>query len=103
MINVMLSLPFFLAAAGLFVLGVRHLREKGPPLNNGFLFAPEEERGTMDKKSLYRQSGTVFCLLSAALFFLAVGVLTEESWPLYLVYGTAAAALVYGIASSVKR
>ena len=56
----------FVAAAVMILIGVMQLMQKGPLINNAWLYANEERRRTMNKKPYYIQSGVVFLMLGSA-------------------------------------
>jgi len=60
-----------LAATG-FVIAAFQFHEKGFLFNNLYIISTRKERGTMDKKQLYRQSAATFGLLG--LMFLCLGL-----------------------------
>ena len=103
--QIVLSVILFLAAAGLALLGVRHLRQRGRLFNNGWLYATPRQRAQMSsarKAAYYRQSGTVFCLLAGVFALIALSVLTESDWPYAAEGCLLAVTLFYAIRSTVK-
>ena len=92
----------FALAGILLLLGIRHFRERGKLLNNAYLFASEKERETMDKRPLYRQSGTVFCLLSLVFVMIGLSIVLHNTKITLLEIPVAAAVLIYSIVSTAK-
>lgn len=91
----------FFITIGLFVISFFHFKEKGPLLNNAYLFASEQERKTMDKKLYYRQSGIVFGLLGVIFLLITLEVLLKTGWLYYVVWAVTFAAVVYAVVSSI--
>ena len=57
------------AAIIFFVLGILQLNEKGPVMNNTWLYASDKEREQIDKKFCYRQAGVTF-IIAGGIFLL---------------------------------
>ena len=93
----------FVIAAGWFAIGSMQFREKGPLLNNSYLFASAQERNTMEKKPLYRQSGTVCSLLGVIFLLIALGMLFGFVWLYGFALGAAVLTVLYAAVSSVKE
>lgn len=85
-----------------FIISGLQFQQKGFLFNNAYLWASEQERKTMDKKPYYRQSAIVFLLLGVSLTIFAVNVFFDLTWLWVLAYASAAAAVIYAIASAVK-
>lgn len=102
MTRIITACLLFLIAAGWFILSLRAFLEKGPLLNNAYLYASRDERAQMDKKPHYRQSAIVFLLLGC--FFLLDGLafLLHIGWLYWLAGAAIAAAVVYAIVSGVR-
>ena len=83
-----------LLAIATWILAVFQYREKGPLLNNSYLYASAEERRRMNKKPYYRQSAIVFFLLG---FNLIAG------WSVFMILGACGilGTLAYAVISSV--
>ncbi len=100
--EIIISVIVFVIAGVMFLLGIRHLRERGFLLNNAWLYASKEQRDAMDKKPYYRQSGIVFCLLGLVFAVIGLSVVLRNSgllWPeAALVTGT----VIYAVASSAR-
>ena len=92
----------YILTAGSWTLSALQFRQKGPLLNNTWLYASQKEREQMDKAPHYRQSGVVFLLLGLLFGLLGTGALLQRDWPLLLAGLTAAAAVVYAVLSSVR-
>ena len=88
-------------AAACFVFGGLQLCQKGPLLNNAYLYASENERERMNKKPYYRQSGIVFLLLGIVFALNAVQAITANSRWFLAVGIVIAVTVVYAIWSSV--
>lgn len=91
----------FVAAAVMILLGVMQLMQKGPLINNAWLYANEERRRTMNKKPYYIQSGIVFLLIGAAFGLIGMFCVTKEKAFLYAEYAVMGIVLVYAVASSI--
>ena len=98
---VKLILPLALAIVS-FAISIRSFMEKGPLLNNAYIFASEQERKAMNKKPHYRQSAIVFCLLGAMFLLIALATLSGAGVLYAMACAVDLAALDYAIASSVK-
>ena len=90
----------FLAAGALLSFGIASLREKGPLLNNAWLYASRKERETMDKSPWYRQTGIVFCMLSALFAVIGLALVLHSPSLLLLQIPLVAAVLVYAVVST---
>ena len=96
------AIILFVLAAVLFILSIRHFREKGLLLNNAYLYATKEERETMNKSPHYRQSAICFCILSVGCLVSALSiVLKNDTLPL-LEIPIFCVAAIYAIVSSVQ-
>lgn len=85
----------------MFVISFLQFNEKGPLLNNAYIYASKNEREAMDKKAHYKQSGIVFALAGIILTILALDMLLRTGWLFYLVIGIGVITIVYAIVSSV--
>ena len=85
------------------VISILSFKEKGILFNNAYIWASKQERNTMDKRPHYRQSAIIFALCAALFFCMAIECAFQTKWLWLLVFGFAAAALIYAIASSVKQ
>lgn len=85
----------------LCALGFLQFNERGPLLNNAYIFASEQERKTMNKQPFYRQSGVCFVLLGIMFLLLALALLIT-GWLIYLFWVVAFITLAYAIVSSIK-
>ena len=103
--QVVTGVLMFLAAALFALSGVSQLRRRGQPLNNGWLYATQQQRSQMSparKAAYYRQSGTVFCLLAGVFALIGLAALTEWD-PLYAAEALLlAVTLFYAIRSTAK-
>ena len=84
------------------VIGILSFGEKGVLLNNAYRFAPKQERESMDKKALYRQSGIVFSLFAAAFLCMAFEAAFMTGWLWICAGAICIAALAYAIRSSIR-
>ena len=85
------------------IIIIMQFKEIGFLFNNAYIWASKRERGTIDKKPHYRQSGIVFALCAAIFFFMALECVLFTGW-LWLIVGLLTIVLlVYAIASSVKE
>ncbi len=91
----------FVAAAVMILLGVIQLMQKGPLINNAWLYANEERRRTLNKKPYYIQSGVVFLMLGSAFAMIGLFCATKNRVFLYSEFAVMGIALVYAIASSI--
>ena len=92
----------FVLAAVSFFIGVIHFKERGFLLNNAYIHASEEERRTMDKKPYYRQSATVFCIISAVFVIVGLSVVLHCKKLILLEIPLMAGVVIYAIVSTVK-
>lgn len=97
-----MEIVLLLISIALFVISFFQFKERGPLLNNAYLFASEQERKTMDKKPHYRQSGIVFGLLGVIFLLIALEMLLKIGWLYYIVWAVAFIAIVYAVVSSIK-
>ena len=103
--QIVMGVILSLAAAGLALLGVRHLRCRGKLFNNGWLYATRQQREQMSparRAAYYRQSGTVFCLLAGVFAFISLAALTEWHWPYAVEALLLVVAVVYAVRSTVR-
>lgn len=91
----------FAAAAVMILLGVMHLMQKGPLMNNAWLYANEERRRTMNKKPYYIQSGVVFLMIGSAFAMIGLFCATKNRVFLYIEYAAMGIVLIYAVASSI--
>ncbi len=92
----------FVFAGILLVLGVLQLREKGIPLNNGWIWASRKEREETDVKPLYRQSGVVFCMLSAVFAVTGLSIVLRDDRITLFCIPIFLAAVAYSVISSLR-
>lgn len=90
-------------AIACLMISIMQFKEKGFLFNNAYIWASKQERGTMDKKPHYRQSGIAFALIAALFFFMALECVFFTGWLWFIVGSLTVAVLVYAIASSVKE
>jgi len=92
----------FILAAGTFAVAVLQFLERGPLLNNAYLYASREQREQMDKKPYYRQSAIVFCMVGLIYLLIGLSLVLQNSRILFLEIPLLAGALVYAVVSTVK-
>ena len=90
-------------ALACFIISVMQFKEKGFLFNNAYIWASQQEREKMDKKSHYRQSGIVFALCAALFFSMALACILPVGWLRIVTGALTAAALVYAVISSIKE
>ena len=91
----------FVTAAVAALIGIMQLIQKGPLLNNAWLYANEERRRIMNKKPYYIQSGIVFLMIGIAFGMIGLFCVTKERTFLYAEYAVMGIVLVYAIVSSI--
>ena len=91
------------ASAGCIVLGILQLLQKGPLINNAWLYADEEKRRTMNKAPYYRQSGIVFLMIGIQFCMLGLHCLTMSNLFLYAEFAVIGLVLVYAVVSTKKK
>ena len=84
------------------VISVFQFNEKGPILNNSYLFASEQERKTMNKKLYYRESGFLCAVFGVIFLLFGLELLFKTGWLYYVIGAVAIIAIVYAIVSTVK-
>ncbi len=101
---IILAIMLFILGAGSLILGIRQLQNKGPLINNAWLYADERERQAMDKAEkayYYRQSGTLFLIIGLQFLMIGIFCLTKNSIFLYLQYTLIGCVLVFAIVSEI--
>lgn len=91
-----------LIAVASFIISILQFKEKGFLFNNAYIWASKEERQRMDKRPHYRQSGVVFSLIGILFLLLALEVLLNAGWLLYVFWGVVILTVVYAVVSSIK-
>ena len=99
--EIVIQTVLFFITTGLFLISFFHFKEKGPLLNNAYLFASDRERKTMDKKPYYQQSGIVFGLLGFIFLLITLEMILKTGWLYYIVWTAAFVAIVYAVVSSI--
>lgn len=89
--------------AAFTVLCIMQLCEKGPLLNNAYIWASSKEREAMDKKPHYRQSGIALALCAGIFWIMALECILQTNWLWLLIAALAIALLAYAMASSVQH
>ena len=98
---IIVGIIMILVAAICLMIGILHLMQKGPLINNAWIYANEEQRRTMDKKPHYRQSGIVFLMIG--LQFIMIGLFCFTKSYLFMIAEGVIIGLVvvYAIVSSI--
>ncbi len=91
---------FFVAAIAV-LWGIMQLLQKGPLLNNAWLYANEEQRRTMDKKPYYIQSGIVLVMIGIQFMLLGCFTLTKMYVFLILEFTVVGIMIITAIVSAV--
>ena len=91
-----------LIAVASFIISILQFKEKGFLFNNAYIWASKEERQRMDKRPHYRPSGVVFSLIGILFLLLALEVLLNAGWLLYVFWGVVILTVVYAVVSSIK-
>ena len=91
----------FVIALLCMMTGMLQLRQKGPLINNAWIYANEEQRRTMDKKPHYIQSGIVFMLIGIQFLMLGLFCVTKLYGFMYAEFAVIGAVTVYAIISSI--
>lgn len=99
--EIVVAAVLILLSALLLFLGIRSFREKGPLLNNAWLYASQKERETMNRKPHYRQSAVVFLLLGIVFLLYALAVFFRSSWLSAFAGAVILIAAVYAVGSSI--
>jgi len=86
-------------AAIALVLSIFHFVEKGPLLNNAYLYSSQRDRAKMNKKPYYRQSAISFLLVSLAMASLGLHVLTQVYALFILAIVAMIVAVIYAVVS----
>ena len=98
---VVTGIILFTVAAGCLLLGILQILQRGPLINNAWLYADEEQRRTMNKTPYYHQSGIVFSMIG--LQFLMLGFFCITKLYIFLVaeFIVIGAVVIYAVVSSV--
>ncbi|KAB3527291.1 DUF3784 domain-containing protein [Alkaliphilus serpentinus] len=99
--EVTVTVILFVVSIGALVLSFYSFKEKGFLINNAYIYATKKERNSMDKKPHYRQSAIVFFLISIMFLLIAIEVLLDIRWILYVVLAVIAVTIFYAIVSSI--
>ena len=92
----------FLLAAICAMISILHFAEKGPLLNNAYIYAFKEDRAKMDKSPHYRQSAVVFALLSAIFVVIGSAIIFDNSKIMLIEIPLVVVVLIYAVISSIK-
>lgn len=85
-----------------FIFSILAFFEKGPLLNNAFLFAPKKEKEKMDKSPHYRQSGICFMLMGIYFLIEYANIVYKLAVLKYISWVVLASLLIYAVWSAVK-
>lgn len=99
--EIIITSILFAVSVFLFFMSVRSFMEKGFLFNNAYIYASKQEREKMNKKPHYRQSAIVFLLLGLLFLLIALALLLEANWILYVGVAVVIITLIYAIASSI--
>ena len=100
--TIILGILLGAASAAVFVVAGMQLAEKGPLLNNSYIYASEKERAKMNKSPYYRQSSIVLLLVGLILLLNCISVFWKLKRMIWLVLLTAGVTLVYAVVSSIR-
>ena len=91
------------AVAGVnLIIGFLHFFERGPLMNNAYLYASKQQRKSMNKKPYYRQSAIVFFLLSVIFIIVGLSVVMEDYRITFLEFPVMTGIVIYAIVSSMR-
>ncbi len=91
----------FLIAGIILLISILHFMEKGVLFNNAYIYASKQERQTMDKRPLYRQSAIIFCLLSIVFLIIGLSLALHNDSILFAEIPVIIGTIGYAIISSV--
>lgn len=86
-----------------FFISFLHWREKGFLLNNTYIFASKQEKEKMNKTPYYRQSAIVFSGLSLVLLLIAIDIILETEWLIWIIRLLEMSFIVWAIGSFIKK
>lgn len=99
--EIILTVIVFIFAAVSLLFSVLQFMEKGPLLNNAWLYASKDERRKMNKKPYYRQSAIVLLFLFFVFISSGLNLITKRSVFLVIEFVLLAAVFIYAIASTI--
>ena len=91
----------FVAAAVCLLLGILQILQKGPLLNNAWIYADDAQRRAMNKTPYYHQSGIVFSMIGFQFLMLGFFCITELRFFLYAEFAVIGLVVVYAVVSSI--
>lgn len=100
-IELITSVLLLAFAAFSFFIAYLQFKEKGPLLNNAYLYASKEQRMTMNKKPHYRQSAVAFMGIGVLFLLLIIQMLLDSSWVYSLMMGWLFLLVIYAIVSAI--
>ena len=92
---------FAIAGANL-IIGFLQFFERGPLMNNAYLYSSKQQRESMNKKPYYRQSAIVFFLLSVIFIIVGLSVVLEDYRITFLELPVMIVIVIYAIVSSMR-
>lgn len=99
--EIILTVIVFVFAAVSLLFSVLQFMEKGPLLNNAWLYASKDERCKMNKKPYYRQSAIVLLFLFFVFLSVGLNLITKKSVFLVIEFVLLAAVFIYAIVSTI--
>lgn len=99
--EIILTVIMFGLAAVSLLFSVLQFMEKGPLLNNAWLYSSKEERRKMNRKPYYRQSAIVLLFLFFVFLSVGLNLITKRMIYLVIEYVLLAAVFFYAIASTI--
>lgn len=100
--DIIVAIVLLAVSAAVFFLSIRSFLEKGFLFNNAYIYASKKERETMNKKPYYRQTGVIFFFIGIIFLSLAVAILLDAGWIMYIAEAVILIMLIYAIASSIS-
>ncbi|MBO6163266.1 MAG: DUF3784 domain-containing protein [Eubacterium sp.] len=98
---VVTGIILFVVAAGCLLLGILQILQKGPLINNAWIYADEEQRRTMNKTPHYHQSGIVFSMIGLQFLMLGFFCITKLYFFLAAEFIVIGLVVIFAIVSSV--
>lgn len=83
-----------------FVISCLQFCQKGPLLNNTYIYSPKNERADMAKKPYYKQSGAAFLMIGIIFVINTLEIIIQTGWLFYVVIVVAVIASVYAVVST---
>ena len=102
MLKIIIGIFCLVTAIICFVLGILQLNEKGPVMNNTWLYASDKEREQIDKKFCYRQAGVIYMITGGIFLLYAAGAFFKIRWMFIPAIALTMIELTYAVVSSGK-